>query len=147
MASSSAPQVVALAQQANSIQIYIKTPATQSFPLAVETSDTVDCMKAKIQDKLSIPPELQRLYFAGTQLVDLQRLSEYGIQNESTIDLEVAETDEGSQSPGPSQKASQKASQSQKFERPLPDCGFCGSQTIMNGPDPWCDKCKCWPPC
>lgn len=69
--------------------VYIKTLTGKTLMINVDQNESIEGLKEKIQEKEGIPPDQQRIIFAGQELSDEKHFEDYSIKKEATLHLVI----------------------------------------------------------
>ncbi len=69
------------------MQIFVKTLVGKSISIKVESDNTIEDLKKKIQNQTKMSSNRQRLIFGGKQLENYRTISSYRIKNGFTVHL------------------------------------------------------------
>ncbi len=83
--------ILAASSPAQAMQIFVSLPDTTTITLDVEPADTIDNVKAKIQDQTGLPVEQIVLRFGDQLLEDNRTLSDYGIGKNAVLACSLLE--------------------------------------------------------
>jgi len=118
-------------------QIFIKTLTGGTITIVVNWNMTIEMVKVLVMGHERVPPDQQRMIFAGKQLEDLKTLGHYNVQPESTIHLVLRLRGGGGGPPEPSKfvdVSNQNLMQKRSWSKSAPDWRIVRPGLCLEGP-------------